>query len=575
MHSRRLVLLWLALLGLAACLLAVPVRAQLLLVPQAGMVPAWPATRLLADPGGQLDLAQAMAQREQFVPTNPERATLGLHPEPVWLHLPLRADAASNGHWILDIDYPPLNRVEVYLTRNGEVLQTATLGNHQPFAQRPLGGRTLAVPLALAPGQDHDLWLRVHSEGTLILPITLSEQAAHQRWMLGEQMLQGLLAGLALCLLIYSLAQWLTLRDGLFLKYALMSGGSLLFSVFHFGLGVQFLWTDHFWFESHVAGLSSFMALCGSFLFIEHALRGPDTSRGFRWAMQGGAVMAVLLAVAHMLDVIGGLQVAAIVSLLGPVPALMGLPGATRRALRGDSIGMCFLAAWLIYFLAVATIIGVIQGLLPVNFWTQHAFQFGATLDMLLFMRVLGLRTRALQLSAQTATLERDAMVSLAHTDPLTGLPNRRHLNAALQAALAPCGPGRLVGVYVLDLDGFKPVNDRYGHDMGDALLAAVAQRLRAHTRASDLIARVGGDEFVLMATGLPDDVAAQEIGRKLLDAFETPFVAAGHTLQVGLTVGYALAPLDGREPVELVKRADAAMYAGKQAGKRQLLRAT
>ena len=165
-------------------------------------------------------------------------------------------------------------------------------------------------------------------------------------------------------------------------------------------------------------------------------------------------------------------------------------------------------------------------------------------------------------------------MVSLAHTDPLTGLPNRRHLNTALQQALAHCGPTQMVGVYVLDLDGFKPVNDRHGHDVGDELLAAVAQRLRAHVRASDLIARVGGDEFVLMATGLVDDAAAQEIGRKLLEAFEAPFEVAGRRLQVGLTAGYALAPADGRDGVELIKRADAAMYAGKQAGKHCLRRA-
>ena len=135
--------------------------------------------------------------------------------------------------------------------------------------------------------------------------------------------------------------------------------------------------------------------------------------------------------------------------------------------------------------------------------------------------------------------------------------------------------PGHLVALYVLDLDGFKPVNDRYGHDVGDELLVAVAQRLRAHIRSSDLVARVGGDEFVLMATALADERAAHELGLKLCDAFVPPFVVAGEPVQVGLTAGYALAPADGREAVALLKRADAAMYAGKQAGKQRLVRAT
>lgn len=548
-------------------------QAQLALPHPPATVNAWPAVQMLVDETGTLDVQDARAALDRFTDVDPDHATLGVQPHPVWLHLPLRVSGGAAMPWVLDINYPVLNRVDVFLERGGTIAQIATLGNLQPFAERPLGGRSLAVPLELTPGEPQTLWLRVETSGALVMPLTLSPLAEHQRAALNEQMLQGLLTGLALCLLVYSLAQWLTLRDTLFLKYALLITGSLGFSVFLFGLGTQFLWTDAFWFERHAAGLLSLTATTGSFLFIEHALRG-GSGRAWQWTMRGGAALSVLLALAYAADRIDTRTITAVMTLLGVLPALLGLPGAWRRTRQGDSIGACFLAAWLIYALATATLIGVIRGVLPVNFFTQHAFQFGATLDMLLFMRVLGLRTRALQLSAQTATRERDAMVSLAHTDPLTGLPNRRHLNAALQAALTQCGPGRFVGVYVLDLDGFKPVNDRHGHDTGDALLAAVAQRLRAHTRASDLIARVGGDEFVLMAIGLGSDDVAQEIGRKLIDAFEAPFTVDGHTLQIGMTGGYALAPADGSDLVSLMKRADAAMYAGKQAGKRRLLRA-
>lgn len=565
--------LCLLLAGLIAGLTASPASARLVLEAGSPTVKAWPVARLLPDPQGTLRLDEAMAARERFSPADPDRASLGLREGAVWLHLPLRVDPVSNGQWVLDINYPVLNRVEVYLTRNEQVLQAVALGNQLPFADRPLNGRTLAVPLTLQPGGDHDLWLRVQSAGALVLPLTLSQPAAHQRAALAEQMLQGLLGGLALCLLVYSLAQWVTLRDTLFLKYALLVTGSGMFSVFQFGLGNQFLWTDLFWLERHAAGLFSLMATAGSFLFIEHALRAPDSSRAFRWLMQGGAVLSALIGLAYASGALDGRAIAGIVSVLGLMPALLGLPGATRRALRGDAIGGCFLLAWLIYFVATAIIIGVIQGVMPVNFWTLHAFQFGATLDMLLFMRVLGLRTHAEQLAAQRMARERDDMLSLAHTDPLTGLPNRRHLNNALHGALAQCGGRRLVAVYALDLDGFKPVNDRYGHDVGDQLLAAVAQRLRAHTRSNDTVARVGGDEFVVMARELPDDAAAQELGRKLIEAFDLPFDVAGTVVQVGLTVGYALAPPDGTEGPALLKRADMAMYEGKQAGKHCLRR--
>jgi predicted signal transduction protein with EAL and GGDEF domain len=153
-------------------------------------------------------------------------------------------------------------------------------------------------------------------------------------------------------------------------------------------------------------------------------------------------------------------------------------------------VGWSFLLAWVIYALTTAVLIGVINGLLTVNFWTLHSFQFGATIDMLVFMHVLSLGTKAVHRAAQHASQERDAMHSLAHSDPLTGLANRRSLNTQLAAALARCGPNNLVALYLLDLDGFKPVNDQHGHDVGDQLLIAVAGRLQSTMRSGDVGAR-------------------------------------------------------------------------------------
>ena len=130
------------------------------------------------------------------------------------------------------------------------------------------------------------------------------------------------------------------------------------------------------------------------------------------------------------------------------------------------------------------------------------------------------------------------------------------------------------MAVYLLDLDGFKPVNDQHGHDVGDELLRAVAHRLRAQIPASDMVARLGGDEFVLMSRGLRTEADAQRMGQRLLTAFAQPFQVGLQRLQVGLTIGYAVAPLDGHEAVELIKAADAAMYCGKQEGKHCLRRA-
>ncbi|WP_082836562.1 diguanylate cyclase [Acidovorax sp. GW101-3H11] len=568
--------LWLALLwALLACAGAWANSPVLQLNDEKRAIDAWPAVKLLSDPSRQLSVRDVLPLTDKFTPPSSVGATLGVRPDAVWLRIPFEVASTSDAQWILDINHSDLNHIDIYLTTSGYLVQQATLGSLHPYTQRPLQSRSHAIPLNLMSGLPYELLVRVETRGAMILPISFYKPAAMLSKAVNEQMLQGVLTGLALCLLVYSLGQWLSLRDPLFIYYTLLTSGSLLFSMHLFGVGRQFLWSDSLWYEVHMGGMSALLATCGSFLFIGQALAEPEPSGRFMRFMRAGAVLCVLLAVAYGLDVISTRAIAAIVSILGLVPALMGIPGAARRAMRGDGVGTSLLLAWLVYFVATAIVIGVINGRVPVNFWTMHSFQFGATLDMLLFMRVLGLRTKALRLEALDANRERDVMRSLAHTDPLTGLPNRRGLNIALASALSRCSPERMLAVYVMDLDGFKPVNDQHGHDVGDELLIAVTRRLQGHVRQSDLVARLGGDEFVVMAGQLHSLQQAQELGNKLLDAFRAPFSLQNVRVEVGLTIGYAIAPHDGNDAIGLLKLADAAMYSGKQGGKFCLRRNT
>ena len=540
--------------------------------PAAGL---WQALQMLPDPEQRYTAQELLQGGPAFGPMPPTQGTLGVRAEPVWLRLPLELAASAPGRWVLDIDYAPLQRIDLVLASGGRIVQQAALGSHVPFAQRPLPTRSHAVGLDLQPGVAYELLLRVQTQGAMVLPLRLSPPAMHAEHALREQMLQGLLTGLALCLWIYSLAQWINQREVLFLQYTLLISGSLLFSLHFFGVGAQYLWGGLPWFEQHASGMSALMATCGSFLFIGQALAAGNPRNRLMRAMRWGAAGTALLALAFALDLFDTRVLAAIVSVLGLVPALMGIPGAVARMRQGDAVGGTLLLAWLVYFVATATVIGVIRGWVPVNFWTLHSFQFGATLDMLLFMRVLGLRSKALRLAAENARTERDTLHWLAHTDPLTNLPNRRGMQEALSNALRLCCHEQQLAVYLLDLDGFKPVNDEHGHDVGDELLVAVARRLQGHVRATDLVARLGGDEFVVVASALESPAQAHDLANKLLDAFHAPFTLSSTKVQVGLTIGYALAPLDAYDATSLLKLADAAMYQGKQNGKFRVQRST
>ncbi|QNP59376.1 diguanylate cyclase [Paenacidovorax monticola] len=569
---QRLLLVLCLCLGLPAAHASPP----LVLEPGRQVLNAWPAITLLGDDTFGLGVQDMLGRLAQFAPPANLNGSLGVHnQEAMWLRLPLEVGDAPNGPWVVSIGYSSLQEVDIYLTREGQVLQQALLGYLRPPGKATLSSRTPAMLLNLQAGQRYDVLVRIRTQGPMILPITVSEMPHGLYLALREQMLQGLLNGLALCLLIYSLIQWASQHERLFAYYALVVLGSTGFSLQFFGIGAQFLWPGNVWMAAHAGIVAGLVALAGSFLFLGYTLLSPSTPRSYQRMMHAGAAATTLVCLAFAFDWLEPRGATAFMSLVGPLPSLLSIPAALRRVREKDPVGTTLLFAWLAYGAAAAVMVGLVQGWLPANFWTMHSFQLGATIDMLLFMRVLGLRSRALHLAAIDAHRERDTLHSLAHTDPLTGLPNRRGLHVALGNSLLRCGPQHLVAVYMLDLDGFKPVNDQYGHDVGDELLVAVTRRLLGHVRESDVVARLGGDEFVVMTSHLSQPEQAHDLGMKLLDAFRSPFALGDLQVHVGLTIGYALAPHDSGDAIGLLRLADAAMYSGKQAGKFCLRRNT
>jgi diguanylate cyclase (GGDEF)-like protein/PAS domain S-box-containing protein len=158
--------------------------------------------------------------------------------------------------------------------------------------------------------------------------------------------------------------------------------------------------------------------------------------------------------------------------------------------------------------------------------------------------------------------LERDAM-----RDPLTGLANRTVLEEALRRAVATAGRRRQqFAVHFIDLDRFKPINDERGHAAGDAVLQEVARRLLSATRAEDLVARVGGDEFVILQTDLGEEHNTKKLSDRVRRVLRMPVRLADNTsVQIGCSVGIAQFPDDGKTPEDLLRSADAAMYRVKE----------
>lgn len=155
----------------------------------------------------------------------------------------------------------------------------------------------------------------------------------------------------------------------------------------------------------------------------------------------------------------------------------------------------------------------------------------------------------------------------MARHDALTGLPNRAQFQFRLAEALRrACHKQQFVAVILLDLDGFKPVNDRYGHAEGDKVLRQVADRLRRALRRSDLVARLGGDEFTFILEGLCDPDDAASVASKIIEALAPPFECADRAVTLGASLGIALSRGD-MTPETMVEQADMAMYDAKLEG--------
>ncbi len=200
----------------------------------------------------------------------------------------------------------------------------------------------------------------------------------------------------------------------------------------------------------------------------------------------------------------------------------------------------------------------------------DEALVLGAAIALVMFaMRRYLIQRRE---TAKRIEAERAAR-ALAFEDTLTGLPNRRQFDDALKAAIdAPAGGEAAHAVFLIDLNGFKQINDVYGHGVGDRVLVAVGQRLKAAVRERDLVARFGGDEFAVLARHLAGPEAATNIALRIIQSLETPIEIDHRVYNVGAGVGIALLPPTHAVAEETMRQADVALYRAK-AEKRSALR--
>jgi diguanylate cyclase (GGDEF)-like protein len=239
---------------------------------------------------------------------------------------------------------------------------------------------------------------------------------------------------------------------------------------------------------------------------------------------------------------------------------------ATRTAVRPAICTISLLLA------VVPTIIGLVAKV--DDFGLHGAAIYLSQALLLAAFTVAGLETVAYlyRTTLQHLLTKRD-LIRLSRQDILTGLPNRLLLQDRFEANIVETQRnGHLVALLVLDLDRFKAANDQFGHLIGDALLQAVAKRLRNSVAEQDTVARVGGDEFVVVQTGIRHEEEARTLARRIVRVISAPYQLLQNKIEVGVSIGIAIAPRDGLELEKLVSCADAALYIAKREGRGRVM---
>lgn len=549
----------------------------------------------LRDPGGQLRIEQVLDGGPSFSHDGQGDLNFGYTRDAVWLRLQLRSAAPQVSEWRLEFSYSSLDLVE-YFEPDADGVRRQRGGDTLPFAARSISHRNPVFALRLEPGEQRTLYLRAQSEGSLTLDAGLWRADAFQRHSEAGYALLALYFGMLLALAAYNLLLYSALRAPCLAFYVLFvlcfAAGVLSIN----GFGPQYFWPRALPWANYTLPLGMTLAAAASALFtrafLDTAVQAP------RWHRVLGLSALLELAAGAVLPLLSVQSALQLMSLVGILHTLLLLSCGIACLAQRVPGAPIFVLAWGMMLLGGGLLALRNFGALPSNFFTVYAMQIGSALEMLLLSFALAARFNQLKRQKEQAqqqmldglqeqerileqrVAERTEALAAANArlreqalkDPLTGLANRTALEQQLDAVLARTRRRQdRMALMLLDLDGFKAINDQLGHEAGDQLLQRVAQCLLARARKSDLVARLGGDEFVLICEEIHDHQHGLALAERFLDGLTLPAPLQGHAQALGASIGVTLSDGENTDSSTLLRQADQAMYAAKAGGRNRI----
>jgi two-component system, sensor histidine kinase LadS len=523
------------------------------------------STAFLQETEGRLELPDVIAAQRagRFTPAKSPVLNFGIGAKPVWIRFSVENPGAAPVQKRLAIENAWLDRIELYFLHQGRTVATYRAGDRLPFRQRPLVGRHFLFDHDFAPGAS-EVFLRVETPDPMVVPIHLQSREVARTRQTEQELSYGIVYGFLLALMAYNAILYASLRGARYLSYALYLAMFIAMNVAYTGHGYAWLWsgavTWQQWSNPVLMVLYGVSGLVFAIRFLDLRTHFP---RVYRAVIAYCAAGIALLAAAIML---GSQKHALLVSFTFVflfTGIMLGLGAFAVRA--GQKPARYFLIA------ALAAMVGAVLttlstwGFIRHNDWTFRAVEVGMLADATLLALALAYQFRVGQ-------EERLRAEQLAQLDPLTGLNNRR----AFYDLTTPLWSNALrhrheLSVMLFDLDRFKQINDAYGHAHGDAVLKATAEVLRQCIRQGDVLARWGGEEFIVLLpeTEVREAAALAERLRAAIAAMRIPHEGGATTV----TASFGVAQLDDRTGTldALIARADECLYHSKQEGRNRV----
>jgi len=526
--------------------------------------PAWAydvQTSVLVEQGVPLTLDQVRerAGQDEFRRAPSSTLSFGIGAKPVWLRLvvdnpeptPVPLSFVAGVTWI--------DRLDAYLVTVGEPVRHWRSGDETADMPGLVPALGYVWPLNFPPGRS-EIYLRAEAIDPLVLMVGLqtAEEVEAARRLNGYY--YGFLYGVLGALFLYNLWLFVGLGERRYLYYALVLFSIILCNLGYTGHGLAWLWHGQIMLQRYIVLLlmvvySVFGLLFASSLLAlaEHA---PRTLRALHWSM-GIALAAIALAIAvdsHLAAALIAFQTMGAFTIVMFALGVMAVRG-------GHIVGRYFLAASTFGMIGAGLTVFTVWGLLPFSEAAYHGLEFGLVVEATLL---------ALALAYQVRTQKQQGLLAerLALSDPLTGVYNRRAFTDIADRIWHGTGIGNgSLCLIMIDIDHFKAINDMNGHQAGDRVLANIAALLSSRLRGGDILARWGGEEFVLLLpeTSLDHAVSIAEDLRGRIAA-QCMAVRGG---SIAPTASFGVAERGNHISVEdLIHAADAQLYEAKRRGR-------